>query len=59
MEIAYPTLVSTDSHDNGERPPCSAGVSTALRQKLRCSASYSMVLPEVIGVKLTGKLRKA
>ena len=39
--------------------PCSAGASAASRRKPRCSASrYSMLLPEVIGFKLTGKLKE-
>ena len=38
---------------------CWAGASAASRRKPPCSASrYSMVLPEVIGFKLTGKLKE-
>jgi aconitate hydratase len=38
---------------------CSAGASAASRPKRRCSASrISMLIPEVIGFKLTGKLKE-
>jgi aconitate hydratase len=59
--VAYPdTLVGTDSHTtmvNGLA--CSAGASAASRRKRPCSASRSpMLIPEVIGFKLTGKLKE-
>ncbi len=48
------------AHHDGQRPrACSAGASAASRPRRRCSASRSsMLIPEVVGFKLTGKLHR-
>ncbi len=61
MEIAYPdTLVGTDSHTtmvNG-LSVLGWGVGGIEAEAAMLGQPYSMVLPEVIGVKLTGKLKE-
>jgi aconitate hydratase len=61
MEIAYPdTLVGTDSHTtmvNG-LSVLGWGVGGIEAEAAMLGQAYSMVLPEVIGVKLTGKLKE-
>src|SRR5262249_61125312 len=60
-EIAYPdTLVGTDSHTtmvNG-LSVLGWGVGGIEAEAAMLGQPYSMVLPEVIGVKLTGKLKE-
>ena len=47
------------AHHDGQRPRrCSAGASAASRRRPHARPALSMVLPEVIGVKLTGKLKE-
>jgi aconitate hydratase len=61
MEVAYPdTLVGTDSHTtmvNG-LSVLGWGVGGIEAEAAMLGQPYSMVLPEVIGVKLTGKLKE-
>src|ERR1700716_3221232 len=61
MELAYPdTLVGTDSHTtmvNG-LAVLGWGVGGIEAEAAMLGQPYSMVLPEVIGVKLTGKLKE-
>ncbi|HEY6257769.1 MAG TPA: aconitate hydratase AcnA [Xanthobacteraceae bacterium] len=61
MEVAYPdTLVGTDSHTtmvNG-LAVLGWGVGGIEAEAAMLGQPYSMVLPEVIGVKLTGKLKE-
>src|SRR6476661_10007545 len=61
MEIAYPdTVVGTDSHTtmvNG-LSVLGWGVGGIEAEAAMLGQPYSMVLPEVIGVKLTGKLKE-
>src|SRR5215469_144074 len=61
MEIAYPdTLVGTDSHTtmvNG-LSVLGWGVGGIEAEAAMLGQPYSMLLPEVIGVKLTGKLKE-
>jgi aconitate hydratase len=61
MELAYPdTLVGTDSHTtmvNG-LSVLGWGVGGIEAEAAMLGQPYSMVLPEVIGVKLTGKLKE-
>ena len=61
MEIAYPdTLVGTDSHTtmvNG-LAVLGWGVGGIEAEAAMLGQPYSMLLPEVIGVKLTGKLKE-
>src|SRR5437868_2858529 len=61
MDVAYPdTLVGTDSHTtmvNG-LAVLGWGVGGIEAEAAMLGQPYSMVLPEVIGVKLTGKLRE-
>ena len=61
MEVAYPdTVVGTDSHTtmvNG-LSVLGWGVGGIEAEAAMLGQPYSMVLPEVIGVKLTGKLKE-
>src|SRR3569833_2165660 len=61
MEVAYPdTLVGTDSHTtmvNG-LSVLGWGVGGIEAEAAMLGQPYSMLLPEVIGVKLTGKLKE-
>src|SRR5262245_17551527 len=60
-EIAYPdTLVGTDSHTTmvNDLSVLGWGVGGIEAEAAMLGQPYSMVLPEVIGVKLTGKLKE-